>query len=102
MTTRRDPEGRPTVYELIAGAGAGSAPMGRLDLATQRAAAVTNDTQLGGVADRPRPRRRARVYLVTVRGRVTAAEAARLTAGVTQRRRAAGRVGGADSQGVGP
>jgi 23S rRNA pseudouridine2605 synthase len=45
MTTRRDPEGRPTVYELIADAGQWLSPVGRLDLDTSGLLILTNDTE---------------------------------------------------------
>jgi len=44
LTTYRDPEGRPTVYELVAGAGAWLSPVGRLDLDTSGLLIMTNDT----------------------------------------------------------
>jgi pseudouridine synthase len=46
LTTYRDPEGRPTVYDLIADAGAWLAPVGRLDLDTSGLLLMTNDTDL--------------------------------------------------------
>jgi pseudouridine synthase len=45
LTTRRDPEGRPTVYDLIAGAGQWLSPVGRLDLDTSGLLILTNDTE---------------------------------------------------------
>src|SRR5215469_4191950 len=45
LTTRRDPEGRPTVYDLIADAGQWLSPVGRLDLDTSGLLILTNDTQ---------------------------------------------------------
>lgn len=45
LTTRRDPEGRPTVYDLIADAGVWLSPVGRLDLDTSGLLILTNDTQ---------------------------------------------------------
>ncbi len=44
LTTRKDPEGRPTVYDLIAGAGQWLSPVGRLDLDTSGLLILTNDT----------------------------------------------------------
>jgi 23S rRNA pseudouridine2605 synthase len=45
LTTRRDPEGRPTVYDLIAEAGQWLSPVGRLDLDTSGLLILTNDTE---------------------------------------------------------
>ena len=44
LTTRRDPEGRPTVYDLTSGAGMWLSPVGRLDLDTSGLLLMTNDT----------------------------------------------------------
>lgn len=44
LTTYRDPEGRKTVYELVADAGAWLSPVGRLDLDTSGLLIMTNDT----------------------------------------------------------
>lgn len=44
LTTYRDPGGRPTVYDLIAGAGVWLFPVGRLDLDTSGLLLMTNDT----------------------------------------------------------
>ena len=49
MTTRRDPEGRPTVYDLTADVGTWLSPVGRLDLDTSGLLLMTNDT---GFAER--------------------------------------------------
>jgi pseudouridine synthase len=46
ITTFKDPEGRPTVYDLIADAGTFVSPVGRLDLDTSGLLLLTNDTQL--------------------------------------------------------
>ncbi len=46
LTTYRDPEGRPTVYNLVADAGKWLAPVGRLDLDTSGLLLMTNDTDL--------------------------------------------------------
>ena len=44
LTTYTDPEGRPTVYDLIRDAGLWLAPVGRLDLDTSGLLLLTNDT----------------------------------------------------------
>jgi pseudouridine synthase len=45
LTTYRDPQGRPTVYDLIADVGTFVSPVGRLDLDTSGLLLMTNDTQ---------------------------------------------------------
>jgi pseudouridine synthase len=45
LTTYRDPEGRPTVYDLIADVGTFVSPVGRLDLDTSGLLLMTNDNQ---------------------------------------------------------
>jgi pseudouridine synthase len=49
LTTWRDPEGRPTVYDLIRDAGGWLSPVGRLDLDTSGLLIMTNDN---GFAER--------------------------------------------------
>lgn len=44
ITSYRDPQGRPTVYDLIADAGTWLSPVGRLDLDTSGLLLMTNDT----------------------------------------------------------
>ena len=46
LTTYQDPQGRPTVYDLIADAGTFLSPVGRLDLDTSGLLLMTNDNQL--------------------------------------------------------
>jgi len=46
LTTYRDPEGRPTVYELLPDLGQYLFPVGRLDLDTSGLLIMTNDAQL--------------------------------------------------------
>jgi pseudouridine synthase len=45
LTTYKDPEGRPTVYDLMSGLGAWVFPVGRLDLDTSGLLILTNDSQ---------------------------------------------------------
>ena len=45
LTTYKDPEGRPTVYDLTADAGTFLSPVGRLDLDTSGLLLMTNDNQ---------------------------------------------------------
>jgi pseudouridine synthase len=45
LTTHKDPEGRPTVYDLISSVGVWLVPVGRLDLDTSGLLILTNDTQ---------------------------------------------------------
>jgi len=46
VTTVRDPEGRPTVMDLVAGIGARLYPVGRLDYASEGLLLLTNDGEL--------------------------------------------------------
>jgi 23S rRNA pseudouridine2605 synthase len=81
VTTRRDPEGRTTVFDVVGEPARGLAPVGRLDRATTGLLLLTNDTRLAAWLTDPEgaiPR----TYLVTVRGELTEADRARLEAGV--------------------
>jgi pseudouridine synthase len=81
VTTRRDPQGRPTVYSLLSDLDAHVVPVGRLDVATSGLLLLTNDTRLAEWLTNP-DNEVPRVYLVTVRGRVTPHEVERLQRGV--------------------
>ena len=70
VTTRRDPMARPTVYDCLADLDAHVVPVGRLDFATSGLLLLTNDTRLADWLTDP-ANAVPRVYLVTVRGRVT-------------------------------
>jgi pseudouridine synthase len=54
VTTYRDPEGRPTVYDLIADVGTFLSPVGRLDLATSGLLLMTNDTRFAERVTNPK------------------------------------------------
>jgi pseudouridine synthase len=84
VTTRRDPEGRKTVYDLLADLDAHVVPVGRLDYATSGLLLLTNDTRLADWLTNPE-NAVPRVYLVTVRGRVAADEATQLERGIRDR-----------------
>lgn len=81
VTTRRDPEGRPTVFELLGDAGRGLVAVGRLDIASSGLLLFTNDTQLANRLTDPASAV-VRRYVVTVRGEVTDDIARALEAGV--------------------
>lgn len=81
VTTKRDPEGRRTVFDAL-GADAGSlVAVGRLDLASTGLLLLTTDTRLAHILTDPEnaiPRR----YVVTVRGWVEDASVARIEQGI--------------------
>jgi 23S rRNA pseudouridine2605 synthase len=81
VTTRSDPEGRKTVYDLLGDFPHRVVPVGRLDLATSGLLIFTNDTQFANWLTDPASDIR-RVYLVTVRGEVSDEIAARLMKGL--------------------
>jgi 23S rRNA pseudouridine2605 synthase len=53
LTTYRDPEGRPTVYELLPDVGTWVTPVGRLDLDTTGLLLLTNDTAFANAVMSP-------------------------------------------------
>lgn len=54
LTTYRDAEGRPTVYDLVRDVGIFLSPVGRLDLDTSGLLVMTNDTQFAERVTNPR------------------------------------------------
>jgi 23S rRNA pseudouridine2605 synthase len=81
MTTRRDPQGRPTVFDLVSGVEGQLVAVGRLDLATSGLLLLTTDTRLADWLTDPE-NRVPRVYTVTVRDEVSDEAAASLTKGI--------------------
>jgi 23S rRNA pseudouridine2605 synthase len=69
VTTRSDPEGRKTVFDLLGEVPVPVMPVGRLDLATSGLLILTNDTRFADWLTDP-DSGVTRVYLVTVKGRV--------------------------------
>jgi len=83
VTSRHDPQGRRTVFDVLEETGLetrGLVAVGRLDLATSGLLLLTSDTRLADwIAD---PAHAVpRVYAVTVRGRVSEDDVARLMSG---------------------
>jgi 23S rRNA pseudouridine2605 synthase len=81
VTTRRDPQGRPTVVDLVADAPVRVFPVGRLDLATTGLLLLTNDSRFADWVTDP-ANRVPRTYVVTVRGDVAEDVRRRLEAGI--------------------
>ncbi len=54
LTTYKDPEGRPTVYDLIEDVGTFVSPVGRLDLDTSGLLIMTNDNQFAERVTNPK------------------------------------------------
>ena len=79
VTTRSDPEGRRTIYDVIGDDARALVAAGRLDWASTGALLLTTDTQLANWITDPDNGVR-RVYVVTVRGAVSGDDAARLPA----------------------
>ena len=82
VTTKRDPDGRKTVYDLLTDCPHHVVPAGRLDYATSGLLILTNDTRFADWLTDPR-NEVPRVYLVTARGRISDEQVLRLTNGVS-------------------
>jgi 23S rRNA pseudouridine2605 synthase len=81
VTTRRDPHGRPTVFDVLGDTADGLIAVGRLDMATSGLLVLTNDTRLADWMTDP-ANAVARVYVVTVRGKVESESLERLRHGI--------------------
>lgn len=84
VTTRSDPEGRSTVYDLIADVNTRVVPVGRLDLASTGLLLMTSDTHVADWLTDPASGVLRR-YVVTVRGELSDASAQMLKTGVRDR-----------------
>jgi len=81
VTSNGDPEGRPTVYDLIKDAGTWLSPVGRLDMDTSGLLILTNDTQFADHVTDP-SHKVPKTYLIKAGTLLTAEQIARLRAGV--------------------
>jgi 23S rRNA pseudouridine2605 synthase len=81
ISTARDPQGRPTVLDLVPEAGTRLFPVGRLDRDTEGLVLLTNDGALAHVLLHP-SHETEREYRVTVTGRIRAASLRRLEQGI--------------------
>ena len=82
VTTRQDPQRRPTVLDLIPGVREYVYPVGRLDYDSEGLLLLTNDGRLASVLTHPR-HAVPRVYEVVVRGLPTPIQLRRLANGIT-------------------
>jgi pseudouridine synthase len=81
LTTYKDPEGRPTVYDLIADVGTFLSPVGRLDLDTSGLLLMTNDNQFAERVTNPNSHV-PKTYLVEASALVTDEQLQRLRDGI--------------------
>lgn len=86
VTTRSDPQRRPTVMDLLAGVRDSVYPVGRLDFDSEGLLLLTNDGDLAARLSHPR-HEVARVYEASVLGEPDAHDVGRLARGVTIDRR---------------
>lgn len=80
VTTLRDPEGRPTVVDLLRGVKGRVFPVGRLDFETEGLLLLTNDGELANALMHPRGEI-PKTYAAKVKGKVTDEELAVLEKG---------------------
>jgi pseudouridine synthase len=81
LTTYKDPQGRPTVYDLIAGVGTFLSTVGRLDLDTSGLLLLTNDNQFAERVTNPASHV-PKTYLVKASVLLTDAQLQRLRDGI--------------------
>jgi 23S rRNA pseudouridine2605 synthase len=85
VTTRRDPQGRPTVFDMLGDEGRSLVAVGRLDMASTGLLLLTTDTQLADSLTDPQ-HAIVRRYVVTVRGALHDADAASMISGINELR----------------
>ena len=81
LTTKRDPEGRKTIYELLPDELASFHAVGRLDMHTSGLLLLTNDTKFSSFMTDPESGIE-RVYIVGVEGEVLDSTLTKMKAGV--------------------
>jgi pseudouridine synthase len=81
VTSHGDPDGRPTVYDLVHDAGRWLSPVGRLDLETSGLLIMTNDTQFAERVTNPE-HKVPKTYQVKASTRLTDEQIGRLRHGV--------------------
>jgi 23S rRNA pseudouridine2605 synthase len=81
VTTVRDPEGRPTVMDLVRGVGVRIYPVGRLDFNSEGLLLLTNDGELAAALMKAASHF-PKTYLVKISGRPAAEALAKLKSGI--------------------
>jgi 23S rRNA pseudouridine2605 synthase len=81
MVTRRDPQGRPTIFDFLKGIPERVNYVGRLDFNSEGLLFLTNDGELHARLIHPR-HEVPKIYQVKISGRLTAEELKRLIAGI--------------------
>lgn len=81
VTTRHDPQHRPTVYDVVGPEADRLVTVGRLDMASTGLLLLTSDTRLAAWLTDP-AHAVVRRYIVTARGEVTDDDVRRMTAGI--------------------
>ena len=81
VTTRRDPDGRRTVFDVLGDEAQSLVTVGRLDMASTGLLLLTSDTQLASYLTDP-ANAVVRRYVVTVKGRLEDDEAGLMTRGI--------------------
>jgi pseudouridine synthase len=81
LTTYKDPQGRPTVYDLVKDVGTFLSPVGRLDLDTSGLLLMTNDNRLAERVTNPESHV-PKTYLVTAAPALSDAQLQRLRGGI--------------------